>query len=126
MLATHSTVRAVSTALSRTLSATVVFLALLMSGCMVPLHMRGQRSAEPPQVLARKRVIDKAPPLDLIAEDGTRCQTTRDRFERTRVGSKVWCLWTGDGVRNSADHGRSYDEAARSARPLTPTAALRI
>ena len=78
-----------------------LLLTLLLSGCMVPLHTSGQRSPEPAKVLGRKRVIDKAAPLDLIAEDGTRCQTTRDRFERTQIGSKVWCLWSGDPIRES-------------------------
>jgi hypothetical protein len=78
-----------------------VLLNIAISGCMVPLHTSGQRSAEPAKVLGRKLVIDKAAPLDLIAEDGTRCQTTRDRFERTRIGSKVWCLWSGDPIRES-------------------------
>jgi hypothetical protein len=108
MLATHPTVRPFRAIrlvsrlrrLFPAAPATVVLLGFLMAGCMVPLHMRGQRSAEPPQVLGRKLVIDKEPPLHLIADDGTRCQTTRDRFARARVGSKVWCLWTGDGVRS--------------------------
>lgn len=116
MLTTHPTVRSVHAArfsarirsLFPATPAAVVLLGFLMSGCMVPLHTRGQRSAEPPQVFGRKLVIDKEPPLVLIAEDGTRCQTTRDRFERTRVGSKVWCLWTGDGVRGLADRRLSY------------------
>ncbi len=76
-----------------------VLLTVVLSGCMVPLHTSGHRSPEPSKVLGRKLVVEKAAPLDLIAEDGTRCQTTRDRFERTQIGSKVWCLWSGDPIR---------------------------
>ena len=73
---------------------------IAVSGCMVPLHTRGQRNPEPAEVLARKLVVGKEPPLDLIAEDGSRCLTTKDRFEKTRIGSKVWCLWSGDPERD--------------------------
>ena len=74
-----------------------VVLASLLAGCAaVPLHMRGQRSPGPSHVLGKKLVAAKEAPLDLIAEDGTRCVTTKRRFERTRIGSEVWCLWEGD------------------------------
>ena len=43
-----------------------LLLILALSGCMVPLHASGQRSPEPAKVLGRKRVIDKAAPLDLM------------------------------------------------------------
>lgn len=85
---------------NRTLSRALL-LTLVLSSCMVPLHTSGHRSSEPAKVLGRKRVVDKAAPLDLIAEDGTRCQTTRNRFERTQIGSRVWCLWSGDPIRES-------------------------
>lgn len=78
-----------------------LFLALALSGCVVPLHTRGHRSPEPTKELGRKLVIGKEAPLDLVAEDGTRCQTSKDRFERTKIGSKVWCLWSGDPIRDS-------------------------
>lgn len=78
----------------------VLFLAFGMLGCAVPLHTRGQRNPEPYKVLDRKLVIGKEGPLDLIAEDGTRCQTSKERFEKTRIGSKVWCLWSGDPIRD--------------------------
>ena len=77
-----------------------VVLMCLLAGCAaVPLHMRGQRSPDPSHVLGKKLVVGKEAPLDLIAEDGTRCLTTKRRFERTRIGSEVWCLWSGDSDR---------------------------
>jgi hypothetical protein len=80
----------------------VLVLALGLSACAtVPLHARGQRSPEPYKVLGRKMVVGKEAPLDLIAKDGTRCETSKDRFERTRIGSKVWCLWSGDPIRDN-------------------------
>ena len=84
-----------------TLKSVALLLACTLSGCMTtPLHARGQRSPEPYKVLGRKRVIGKEAPLDLVAEDGTRCETSRERFERTKIGSKVWCLWSGDPIRD--------------------------
>jgi hypothetical protein len=76
-----------------------VVLACGLAGC-VPLHTQGQRSPEPSKVLGRKLVIGKEAPLDLIADDGTRCETSKDRFERTKIGTKVWCLWSGDPIRD--------------------------
>lgn len=73
-----------------------VVLASLLAGCAVPLHTRGYRRPDPTHVLGKKLVVGKEAPLDLIAEDGTRCLTTKRRFERTRIGSEVWCLWSGD------------------------------
>ena len=78
----------------------ILVLAVSLPGCMTPVHTRGQRSPEPYRVLGRKMVIGKEAPLNLIAEDGTRCETSKDRFERTRIGSKVWCLWSGDPIRD--------------------------
>lgn len=79
------------------LAPALLVLTFLLDGCAaVPLHMRGQRSPDPSHVLGKKMVVAKEAPLDLIAEDGTRCLTTKNRFERTKLGSKVWCLWSGD------------------------------
>jgi hypothetical protein len=77
-----------------------VLVATLLAGCAaVPLHTRGYRSPDPSHVLGKKLVVGKEAPLDLIAEDGTRCLTTKRRFERTKLGSEVWCLWSGDADR---------------------------
>jgi hypothetical protein len=75
----------------------VVLLGLLLSACAsIPLPIPGGREADRAPVLARKLVVAKEAPADLIADDGTRCLTTERRFERTRVGSEAWCVWTGD------------------------------
>ena len=79
---------------------TLLVLTLVLDGCAaVPLYMRGQRSPDPSHVLGKKLVVAKEAPLDLVAEDGTRCLTTKRRFERTKIGSEVWCLWSGDADR---------------------------
>lgn len=75
----------------------IVLLSLLLSGCALLLPVRGLRGADPAPTLARKLVVAKQPPADLIAEDGTRCLTTEGRFKRARVGTEAWCVWTGDG-----------------------------
>ncbi len=93
-----------------------LLLTVVLSGCVVPMHTGGYRSPEPAKVLGRKLVISKEAPLDLVAEDGTRCQTSKDRFERTKIGSKVWCLWSGDPIRDSSreqivSRGRTFATA---------------
>jgi hypothetical protein len=59
--------------------------------------MRGWSGGEQSPSLDRKLVVGKDAPVTLIAEDGTRCITSRDRFERTRIGAEVWCVWSGGG-----------------------------
>jgi hypothetical protein len=75
-----------------------VLVAFLSACASVPLPIpRLREDAEPAPELARKLVIAKEPPTELIAEDGTRCLTTESRFKRTRVGFEAWCVWTGAG-----------------------------
>jgi hypothetical protein len=40
-----------------------------------------------------KRVAGKESPVTLIAEDGTKCVVTEDRYRETRVGDEAWCVW---------------------------------
>ena len=88
----------------RTLRALIILFGLFSGACTaLSLPTRGLRGGDAPPELAQKPVVGKEPPTVLIAEDGTRCVTSRDRFERTRIGSEVWCVWTGSG----ADAGRA-------------------
>ena len=55
---------------------------------------KGQRDLPQPRGgFDRKRVLGKSIPSDLIAEDGTRCLVSLDKFERTEPGDRVWCQW---------------------------------
>jgi hypothetical protein len=90
------------------LPAIAVLAALLASGCgSIPLPTRGLHGTDPAPSLARKLVVGKEPPVTLIAEDGTRCITSRDRFERTRIGTEVWCVWSGG--RGDADRAATRE-----------------
>ena len=40
-----------------------------------------------------KRVAGKEPPTTLIAEDGTKCVVTENRYRETNVGDEAWCVW---------------------------------
>lgn len=40
-----------------------------------------------------KRVAGKQPPTTLIAQDGTRCVVTEERYRETNVGDEAWCVW---------------------------------
>jgi hypothetical protein len=74
-----------------------------MAACgSIPLPIRGLNGSGHRPALDRKLVVGKDPPVTLIAEDGTRCITSRDRFEQTRIGSEVWCVWSGGGDANRA------------------------
>jgi hypothetical protein len=60
----------------------------LFSGFPLP-GPKGQASRQ----IERKLVSDKVPPQELVAYDGTRCVVTEDRFRRTAVGQRIWCVW---------------------------------
>jgi hypothetical protein len=40
-----------------------------------------------------KRVTTKHPPATLVAEDGTVCRVSPDRYAATAVGARVRCDW---------------------------------
>jgi hypothetical protein len=72
----------------------LVWLAVAACGA-IPLPIRGLHGGDQPPSLDRKLVVGKDAPVTLVAEDGTLCITSRDRFEQTRIGSEVWCVWSG-------------------------------
>ena len=47
-----------------------------------------------PTAFGPKPVVGKQPPSLLIARDGTQCTVSEDKFERTIIGTSVWCVWT--------------------------------
>jgi hypothetical protein len=40
-----------------------------------------------------KKVVTKQPPETLLAEDGTICRVSPDRFAATKSGAAVYCNW---------------------------------
>ncbi len=76
--------------------AAAVFALALTAGCMtIPLP----RMKDGPETnLERKPVVGKRAPMQLVAEDGTTCNTTSSRFQRARPGQRVWCVWQGEPV----------------------------
>jgi hypothetical protein len=48
-----------------------------------------------PQVgFAIKQVVNKESPQTLLADDGSVCRTSGDRFKRTRLGKWIACSWS--------------------------------
>jgi hypothetical protein len=47
-----------------------------------------------PAAFSSKPVTGKEPPHRLLARDGTACIVSREKFERTLLGTSVWCVWT--------------------------------
>lgn len=41
-----------------------------------------------------KPVIGKQPPHLLLARDRTECVVSAEKFEKTVIGTSVWCVWT--------------------------------
>lgn len=46
-----------------------------------------------------KTVSAKEEPATLVAPDGTLCIVTQPRYQKAKLGDRVWCLWRarGDG-----------------------------
>lgn len=42
----------------------------------------------------RKRVADKREITTLVADDRSTCPVNEKRFQETRVGDYVWCMWS--------------------------------
>ena len=61
--------------------AVAVVLFLLVSGCA---GIRG------------KTVVRKDPPNFLVADDGSICVVTQERFDKTEIGMKALCAWKGE------------------------------
>ena len=65
---------------SRTRAVAVVVF-IFMSGCA---GIRG------------KTVVRKDPPNFLVADDGSICVVSQERFEKTEIGMKALCAWKGE------------------------------
>jgi hypothetical protein len=50
-------------------------------------------SAGPQPGYAVKLVVEKDPPLTLIAEDGSLCRMSKERYKATKEGDWIACLW---------------------------------
>ena len=44
-----------------------------------------------------RTVSGKEAPITLVAVDGARCEVTPARWERAKIGDRVWCAWRGHG-----------------------------
>lgn len=77
-----------------------VFALALAAGCAT-IPIPGFEQVRGPD-LERKPVTGKKEPTLLVADDGSRCNTTRERWERARTGQRVWCVWVG----GTADEAR--------------------
>lgn len=78
-------------------------LTLIISGLMAACARPDYAEARPDLLLltagpqpgyAIKPVVDKQSPITLIADDGSVCRTSAQRFARTGVGKWIACLWT--------------------------------
>jgi hypothetical protein len=57
---------------------------------------KGDNVLESP-AFAPKPVIGKQPPHLLLARDGTQCTVSSSKYERARLGTSVWCIWSETG-----------------------------
>jgi hypothetical protein len=71
----------------------------LVSGCarpshghIWPTHLLVFAGAQPG--FMTKVIVDKQKPATLVADDGSICRTSAERFTRTAVGKWIACNWT--------------------------------
>jgi hypothetical protein len=50
-------------------------------------------SAGPQPGYAIKRVLERQPPATLVADDGSVCRTSPQRFNATKEGRWIDCIW---------------------------------
>jgi hypothetical protein len=72
--------------------------ALLVSACARPDYGESRPdwllvSAGPQPGYAIKLVVEKDPPLTLVADDGSLCRTSKERYKATKEGAWIACLW---------------------------------
>jgi hypothetical protein len=65
---------------------------LLLTSC-ISLPVPGRGVQESRETLSSKVVVEKREPNLLLAMDRTECVVPQARFERTRVGDRVFCHW---------------------------------
>lgn len=62
-------------------------------GARVSATPGGVRVDQPRLGWATKRVLTKQEPSTLLAQDGTICRVTPDRFKSTEIGRDTACNW---------------------------------
>lgn len=67
--------------------------AIVCASCVVVPRDFRNPSPNRRESLGYRTVAEKLPPTTLIAEDRATCEVDRKKFERTRVGQRVYCLW---------------------------------
>lgn len=78
----------------RRLAAALLVVTVTVAGCTTLPASRGVTEGSPRAKLGRKMVVRKQEPRELIADDGSTCTTSTERFERVRPGQNAWCLWS--------------------------------
>jgi hypothetical protein len=74
-----------------------MFMLVLLTGCVRP-YVEPRRDGGIGVTSARlglytKKVVTKREPDTLIAEDGTICRVSAERYRETRVGAAAYCNW---------------------------------
>jgi hypothetical protein len=77
---------------------TPLLIACAISSCARPDYAETwptsfQLSAGPQPGFAIKKVVHKQRPIFLVADDGSVCRTSVERFGSTRVGKWISCDW---------------------------------
>jgi hypothetical protein len=89
---------------ARTCRSMLLIGTLTLAGCILPGGQRVQplpgvigvvvtSPNMPDRGLSRKRVVTKQEPDLLLAEDGTSCRVSKDRFREAEVGTDELCGW---------------------------------
>jgi hypothetical protein len=77
-------------------------LVLAVSGCGLSQKVQVGDPSGP----GNKSVSGKEEPWTLVAVDGTLCKTTAAKFERVKIGDRVWCYWRERGETTVGVGGR--------------------
>lgn len=100
---------------TRRVAGGIAVAALLGATACVSLPLPGRDAGDSGETVGWKLVVEKREPNLLVAVDRTYCEVTRERFEETEEGERVFCHWRN---RDSPGRHRS-SSAAPSARDRT-------
>lgn len=71
-----------------------------------------------------KMVMQKVPPAYLVAVDRSECTVSAERYEKTREGDNVFCVWRVPSVAGEQPSGPPWAEPDRTPRPDVPPGAF--
>ncbi len=90
---------------------------LLLCSCFL-LPQRSSDEIPPAPSVEPRVVASKEAPTSLLTADGSRCLVGAEKFAKTTIGDRVWCMWHDKKPRTTAASFNGHGNP--SGRPKSP------